>query len=380
MSDITVPSQMPKSLAAPARALVNPRSDVMLVGGLSIFTLAIFWILTDEHFLHLDLKPRADNWAFYLAFAVNYPHFAYSYLLFYPGLFRRLRAPETTLLGKLRLFTAGILVPIVAVVFFTIAWRSQDTKYLSWATYSMIFTVGWHYCKQGYGVLITSGLYQNVFYNLWEKRVLYVNAYLVWIYSFLRVNNGGSQDYYDIKYGSFVCPEWLLKSSILLCGFSGAAAAGVLLNHWLRYKKGISLAAVTGYFMAIYMWVLFPFWNMTFYVFIPLFHSLQYLPFVYKFKRTEYLRAKDAPTGNTQRATRRALIKLFLFTIGGYVLGALFFKFIPDALFDCCWVYDLDPQFYTIAFLTTINVHHYFIDAAFWRRDNTDVQKNLFRA
>ena len=36
--------------------------------------------------------------------------------------------------------------------------------------------------------------------------------------------------------------------------------------------------------------------------------------------------------------------------------------------------------FFLASFLMFISYHHYFIDYAFWRRDNRDVQKFVFRA
>jgi hypothetical protein len=372
---------------APSRALVGPSVDFWLVGGGGI---AIFLIFVAGTQLWPDYKWEYNTavWAAGAAFAINFPHFAYSYLLFYPGFWARLTGTETTLFSRIRLVIAGIIVPIALIAFLAQAWRTQSAHLLTLAILSMILTVGWHYVKQGYGVLITLSVYKSVFYKEWEKRILYVNAYAVWIYTWCRTNGStGVQTYYDITYNVTAYPDWIVRGTLAICAVTTALAGAVLLKHWLYDRKGISWAAVTGYACAIYMWVLLPYYNMAFYVFIPMFHSLQYLPFVYKYKVSEFNRAKAAPEGNPQRTYMRALAVLLLFAAGGVALGTLFFDTIPKYMDSHPSVngsplnaLDLDPQFFVISFIVFINVHHFFIDSAFWRRDNTEVQRNLFRA
>jgi hypothetical protein len=376
--------------AAQARALVNPAADFLLVGGAGILSFLIFVAVWKTWPERGDLfKYNVSVFATYTAFIVNFPHFAYSYLLFYPGFFQRLTGTETTLASKVRLAVAGLVVPIALFMFFVQAFQMAGTKLLGYGVILMVFTVGWHYVKQGYGVLITLSLYKNVFYNEWEKRALYVNGYMVWIYTWCRTNsNTGVQPYYDITYDVTAYPEWLVTGTLVLCLVSTAIAAAVLVKHWLYDKKGISVNGVLGYFAAIYLWVLLPYMNDGFYVFIPLFHSLQYFPFVYKYKKSEFAREMNSPTGDIKTTQRKAIAWVSLFTVAGFALGTLFFNIIPNYIDAHPWVVsgnasnliDLDPNFFIIAFIVFINVHHFFIDSAFWRRDNTKVQQYLFRA
>ncbi|MEZ0226597.1 MAG: hypothetical protein ACAH83_18715 [Alphaproteobacteria bacterium] len=415
---------------AQTRALVDPMADFWLVGGAGVVMFAImagmteFWTGQGLHDKASWLENQSHWWAAYAAFAINFPHFAYSYLLFYPGYKERLTSTETTLMSKIRLAVAGLAVPAIMICFFVYAWHAQDQKYLSWGVMAMIFSVGWHYVKQGYGVLITLSLYKKVFYNNWEKRILYVNGYAVWIYTWCRTNSvTGVQPYYDITYQVTAYPSWLVLGSLYLSWITTALAAGVLIKHWLYDTKGlsfgkwggladwknilrhwkgvlkdyreirlnwdgISLNALMGYVAAIYLWVMAPYMNMAFYVFIPLFHSLQYLPFVYKYKKSEFIRARHAPEGDPRKTQRRALLWLCTFVVTGIALGALFFDIIPNYLdahpllltSNPANVVELDQQFFIIAFIVFINVHHFFIDSAFWRRDNREVQQYLFRA
>ena len=373
-----------------ARALVNPAADFWLVGGAGIVLFLIFVALWHQWPQYGDeFKYNASVLAAYTAFAVNFPHFAYSYLLFYPGYTERLTGTETSLASRIRLAVAGLLVPLIMLVYFVHAYHAQDQKFLSWAVMAMIFTVGWHYVKQGYGVLITLSLYKSVFYNDWEKRILYINGYAVWIYTWCRTNSyAGVQAYYDITYDVSAYPEWVVTGALVISWITTAAAAAVLLKHWLYDNKGISLNGALGYIASIYLWVMLPYMNDGFYVFIPLFHSLQYFPFVYKFKKSEFMRARHAPEGDPKKTQRRAVIWVAGFTLAGIALGALFFDIVPNYIDAHPWILggnpanllELDPQFFIVAFIVFINVHHFFIDSAFWRRDNAKVQQYLFRA
>lgn len=371
------------STRAGTRALVSPGMDFMLVGGLSIITLGVYFLISDA--FKLDVKDETYLVAGWLSFVINYPHFAYSYMLFYKGFVTRLFAPETEFWSRVRMTIAGLLVPAVMVAYFIRAYVTQNTEYIMWALFTMIFTVGWHYVKQAYGVLITMSVYRNIFYALWEKRILWINAYAVWAYSWCRTNSTGNDiPYRHIQMKSFHFPLWVVDASFYFACFTTAACIAIVLNRWLAEKKGISFNAVVGYACGIYMWVMIPFMNMAFYILIPMFHSLQYLPFVYKFKKSELVRELERPLGNYRRSRRNFIIHAVLFTLTGGLLGLLFFETFPNLLDDHYSTKleyaGLDPLFFFFAFTVFINVHHFFIDSAFWRRDNKDAQQNLFRA
>ncbi|TAL40029.1 MAG: hypothetical protein EPN97_01230 [Alphaproteobacteria bacterium] len=369
---------------AKPRALVSPTADFWLVGGASLALFALFVIVTDVASIQLGDRPA--YWAFYLSFLVNDPHFIYSYFLFYRGFRQRLTAPETERWSRLRLVAAGIAVPALMTAFLLYALVNPDPKYVDWAFSAMIFSVGWHYVKQGYGVLITLSLYEGVYYNAVEKRILWANAYVIWIFAWVAgvvvqralILDQSHYGVHGITLSSL--PEWFGKPALW-----GAAlllpAAAVLLKHWLKDDKGISGNAAMGYFCAL-VWVMMPFINPAFLIIIPMFHSLQYLPFVYKMKKTEFDAGRQAPAGDPAQQLRRAVWRTVAFTLGGLALGAVVFELLPKYLDReaAAAGSSLHPYFFFLMFLSFINIHHYFMDSAFWRRDNAEVQRNLFRA
>lgn len=370
------PSSPPKQ----KRALVHPLLDFWLLGGLSFVGLGAMWLSVEV--FGFKIGDRVPWWAYYAAFAVNYPHFAYSYQLFYKNYTKRLMGVETGWASRVRLAIAGIVVPMLMIGYFVQVGLMHDRQLLAYGVSAMLFFVGWHYVKQGYGVLITASVYKGIFYTNWQKRFLYLNAYVIWAYAWIKGNTMLAQHkYYDVAYYTISLPPqwqvwvgWLAVVSSVFAGFA-------LLYAWLYEKKGITPSGIVGYASASYFWVMLPHVHPQFFFFIPLFHSLQYLPFVYKFKKTEFLHEQAAEGGVPEGKLRRRIM-LVMFVFAGFALGALFMDLIPAAIDKAVandWAH-FSRNYFIVCFLLFINIHHFFIDSAFWRRDNKDVQQYLFRA
>lgn len=354
------------------RALISPQADFWLLGGASL--LSFFLYLTVLPYVDREFRLALPAIIITLSFVMSYPHFAYSYLLFYRGFTGRLFGADTEFFSRIRHAVAGIVVPAALAAYFVVTFFERDTSMVGAAYFVMLLTVGWHYVKQGYGVLITLSLYKGVFYSTWEKRVLWINAYAVWLWSWAAANNAlaaqmAEKNYPPGLYPSIPLPDWFVTYGGVFACITTLAAAAVVLAPWLEGEKKISVNGLVGYVSAIYMWVLMPRIDMMFYAIVPLFHGLQYLPFVYKFKREEF-RKIAGPRG------------LAAFSLLGLFAGAVLMEFFPKALDKNFGITGLsyDPKFYLTSFIVFINVHHYFIDAAFWRRDNKDVQDYLFKA
>ena len=118
---------------------------------------------------------------------------------------------------------------------------------------------------------------------------------------------------------------------------------------------------------ALYVWWLPLTRQEEFYFFMaPLFHSVQYLPFVY---RVEDSRRRVARAGQT------ALIAV---VAGVLVAGWLAFEIVPgaaDAVLDTSAA--LGISFFVIAAMLFINIHHYFIDNVIWRFADPAVKEHL---
>ncbi len=361
-------------------SLISPMIDFWLIGGLSLLTLLVTWLVTDFVFpAQMSTLQFKMGWmAFYVAFFINLPHFSYSYQLFYSNYVERLRDPAVAWQAKARIFTAGVIVPIIMLDYFAVAYATESAQMLGWGVSAMFLTVGWHYVKQGYGVLITLSLYKKVFYSPWEKRILLVNAYAVWLYALLKINSVVYQHhYYDVPYMTFGLPAWLVTVTGAMAIIMGVLSIAVFIRRWITGKRDVPINAIIGYVASSYLWVAFPYINPIYFLFVPMFHSLQYMPFVFRYKIGE---AKEkAPHQNKIWQWIQSPIG---FGLIGIILGGAFMHFIPAAIDkahnDTHGFFT--QNFFLVSMLLFINIHHYFIDSSFWRRDNKRVQDFLFHA
>ena len=358
----------------PRRSLVMPFADFWLLGGLSVVVLSALWLAAD--WAHVKpVEQGLPSWIYYAGFAINYPHFAFSYQLFYKGFTSRLRGTED-IFSKLRLVLAGVAAPALMAAYFSAALIRHDVPMLCDAVIAMLFLVGWHYAKQGYGVLITSSVYRGVFYPPAQKRIFYANAYIVWIYAWISIHTGPARaTQFDLFYAIPVVPHPVVAAATTAVVVSSLLTFAVFAKTALVDKKGISWNGVTGYVAAIYLWLLAPqFINSeALFMAVPFFHGLQYLPFVYKYKKSEY--------GEAPALWQKKGVMLFLFALAGLALGDVFMDIGPKFADRA---YAAPPgftkNFFLIAFTVFINIHHYLIDHSFWRRDNAGAQKFLFQA
>ncbi|PJB71591.1 MAG: hypothetical protein CO093_04765 [Alphaproteobacteria bacterium CG_4_9_14_3_um_filter_47_13] len=78
-----------------------------------------------------------------------------------------------------------------------------------------------------------------------------------------------------------------------------------------------------------------------------------------------------------QKVTRKLVFKKMLaFLVIGFGAGALLFIAFPLWL-DQIVPYNkeiFDPSLFVYCFLIFLNIHHYFIDFALWRRDNPEMK------
>jgi hypothetical protein len=363
--------------------LFHPFADFLLAGGASIpCALVVFLLLGDTG----ALAPRVLAFTSALQLLINYPHFAHSYQMLYAGYGRRVFGPDTDRLTRFRYLWAGIAAPGLMAVFFAFATVQGDATTISYAVNVMVFFVGWHYVKQGYGVLVVLSALRKIYFTAGEKRVLLINAYAVWLCSWLMANAYLAQDRrWGIVATTFDMPDWLVLAGKVGAALTTAAAVSVLFRRVVLARKPVSINGMVGYGCAIYLWLLAAGIDLVFLYMIPAFHSLQYLAFVWRFQ----LNKSQACGGRRRwvewlglRSNLHGPAAFAAFVLLGGVLGWLGFLGLPGLL---DFVVPYDPAVWSTAlfifiFTIFINVHHYFIDNVIWRRGNDELRRYLLAA
>jgi hypothetical protein len=187
----------------------------------------------------------------------------------------------------------------------------------------MAFTVGWHYVKQGYGVIAVLSAIRRIYYSDVEKRLLLVNGYVVWIYSWLQLNKTLHEEkLYGVRYFTFDMPPMLLTVGAIAAGLTTAAVVVAFAERILVRKQAVSWNGIVGYVCALYLWSLAFYYHLIFAIFIPAFHSLQYLLFTWHYQLNKV--SSEAAAGTSAPAatlSRPALVRFSKFVGWGLVLG-----------------------------------------------------------
>jgi hypothetical protein len=339
-------------------ALWNPQVDPLLAGGLSLVCLSTIVIFSD--WFNYD-----DIWFFtwIMAFFINSPHFLISYLLFY-------RLAGKRVLKEQRFIMPGITVPIILLLVWLWAGMMNSTLVMTGLLYSMFLLVGWHYVKQGFGILMVHSAIRKLYFSQNEQKFIRVCIYSLWLASFISLFGGKfrSENYWGLIYSIPAIPQIVVQ----VCQNLAIVGLVLLIMFFMWRKKNNihdSPAGLIGFFVN-YVWLLPTFKNPDFALLVPMFHSLQYMLFAGN------VVSNIEHEVDSNKATHNSIIKWWG---PAFVLGALGFHFIPmylDRYIGAPSDFG-DAKFYLIGFILFINIHHYFIDSVLWKRDSGLIRNYL---
>ncbi len=370
-------SDAPAVAAPPARpagrAIFHPAIDFLCLGGLSLLLIPVVILMP------ASLTPSLLGFSLILADLVNHPHFAASYQIFYRDFRAKAFGDRFDPGMRLRYAIAGIAVPLAMIAFFVYCLARSDAVLLGLGANLMFFLVGWHYTKQGYGMLVVDSVFRRQFFDDAEKRVLRHNAYACWIFYWVMFNNHfGKAGVWGLEAYAFPLPDWAVIASGGAALVTSALALRVLARRVGPGGKGLPLAGTVAYVVSLYVWLAARFEPAALLV-VPAFHSLQYLLIVgrYEINRTQSLE------GATEPLARRVVLRLAGFAAMAVLLGLAGFWWLPKLL-EMTVTYDREAFgggfVFMFMFWIFINVHHYFIDNVIWRRENPEVGRHLFGA
>ena len=155
----------------------------------------------------------------------------------------------------------------------------------------------------------------------------------------------------------------------------------VLLYLWmLRRKKKLAVRyasrkplawnGLVAYAASLYPWLLLR--DPLLLLWIPLFHSLQYLAVVWRYQANVAHKRSASWRGRALRLGGFAGLGLALGWLGFWGLPTWLGRHVPydQAVFG--------DSLFLFIFWIFINVHHYFLDTVMWRKGNPDVAEHLF--
>jgi hypothetical protein len=345
----------------------------MLTGGATLVLFPLAWMLRTA--IGLDSAELAVGFtAFYAAYLVNDPHFTVTYLLFYKDARNRAFGAAFERSQRLRWLIAGIVVPVVLAVWAAAALRLHSAQALGWMIQLMFLLVGWHYVKQGFGVLTVLSTRRGVRVSPRERTVILFHCYAGWAFAWANPEApAGEFEEKGVVYRALAHPRWLEIGAGAVLGASTIALGWVLFDRWRRERRSLPLAPLSGLLITIWSWTIFSSIDPLIRYVIPALHSIQYLYFVWMMKRNE-ARAEEGPPS----FGRPVAVRLGILALSAVGLGILVFHLGPTFL-DTAFVprarggITTDPLGetpYFAAIYVFVNVHHYFMDNVIWRREN----------
>lgn len=354
--------------------IIGPTADFLLLGGGSIAPLLLIALAWPAH---ADTAMLAGVMMF-LSNLINHPHFAHSYQLFYFNFKARAFGSAFPNSLRRRYLFAALGIPLILIAFFFYCINANNGLLLGKAANAMFFLVGWHYVKQGYGMLMVDAVLKRRFFDARTKHILLWNAYAVWITAWMLANRMFSTtDFWGISIYAYAIPDLVFWVSV---------AATSLTTAWMLYTLASSMTGpqaqklpwngIIAYLTSLYLWLLVR--HPALLLVIPAFHSLQYLAVVWRY------RLNIERSGTSQLAGlfpgRGPWVGFIAFVLLGTFLAYVAFWVAPNWLNNNI-AYDkteFGSTLFLFLFWIFINVHHYFLDNVMWRKDNPDTKSYLF--
>ena len=350
--------------------------EFLLVGGGTIVLFPLAFLLRKVVGLD-DAELTVGFLTFYGAYVINDPHFAVTYLLFYKDVRRRAIGEDRGWAQRARYVMAGFVVPVVLAGWAVVSIARHSGRTLGWMVQLMFLLVGWHYVKQGFGVLAVLSARRDVRISERERLAVQAHCYAGWAFAWANpAAPAGEFEEKGVVYGALAHPRWLELVTGSVLAASTVALAVVLLAERRRLKRSLPIAPLGGLLITIWSWTIFSSIDPVMRYLIPALHSVQYLYFVWLMKRNEAKVSEGPPTFG-----RPVAVRLGFLAVSALALGWLLFRGAP-AYLDGIFIAprrdgvtdSLGETPFFAAFFVVVSIHHYAMDNAIWRRDNPDTR------
>jgi hypothetical protein len=353
--------------AADRKAAVR---EFLLVGGLTPLLFPLSWIL--RRAVGLDDGELAVGFTmFYAAYAINDPHFSVTYLLFYED--ARVRALGTAFppWQRARYLVAGFVVPALLVAWAGAALAAHSAVRLGLMVQLMYLLVGWHYVKQGFGVMTVLSARRGIGFRPRERLAILAHCYAGWAYAWASPADPGSAlEEKGVVYTSFAHGASLERFTHVVFLATVVPLIWVLVQKRRREGSLPIFTPLTALLASIWTWSIYSSIDPLVRYMIPALHSVQYLYFVWLLKGPEAREREGPPWFDVS-----AKVRLGILAVSALALGFVLFHGAPTVLDDLLVprrmrFTDLGPTPCFAALYTIVNIHHYFMDYVIWRRDN----------
>jgi hypothetical protein len=364
--------------AAPRVGRARHGLEFLLVGGATLLLYPLLWLIRVA--VGLDSAELAVGFLmFHAAHLINDPHFSVTYLLFYKDARRRAFGAAFSTTQRVRYLIAGLIVPVLLGGWLLWALDTGSARQLGLAIQLMFLLVGWHYVKQGFGVLSVLSARRGVQYSTFERRALLAHCFAGWAFAWANPASPALEaEEKGVVYFSLAHPLWLERICAVAFALSAIVLAVTLLRKWQRERRLPPLSPLTGLLVSVWAWSVYSSADPLLLYAIPALHSVQYLYFVWLLSSNQARAAEQASHFGPP-----AYQRLLPLAVGALALGWILFHALPELLDGArlsahrrarAALGDLGATPYFAALFVFVNIHHYFMDNVIWRRENPDMR------
>lgn len=349
-------------------------AELLAVGGLGLFAFPLAWLLRAT--LGLSEAELAVGFVFFhAAHFVNDPHFLVTYLLFYRDARRRALDPSIDPAQRRRYVLAGFVVPVVLAAWAVAALAAASAQAIGGMAQAMFLLVGWHYGKQGFGVLVVLAARRGFHFTAPERRAILAHVYAAWAFAWASpASAAGLFEERGVVYWAPARPALL---TTLTGGLFALSAVGlvVALGAALRRRGTLPLVPLLGFLVTLWSWTVYSTVDRLVQYAIPALHSLQYLYFVGLLRSNEARAEEGPPTFGPPVRTR-----LVALAVSSVVLGFVVLRAGPELL-DTALALGTAPggealgpaPVFAVVYVA-VNLHHYVMDHVIWRREHAETR------
>lgn len=354
--------------------------ELLVLGGGTLVLFPLAWLF--RRLAGLDASETfVDALAYHAAVVINNPHFAVTYLLFYKDARSRAFRGAFPPGQRARYIVVGLVVPLVLLAWAGFALSRGSARSMGLMVELMFFLVGWHYVKQGFGILTVFSARRGFRFNPPERAAVLGHCFAGWAYAWASpavvaktVQEKG------VVYTALAHPIWLEQITRIAFGLSALVLVVALARRWRIDRHLPPFAPLLGFLVSIWLWTVYSSVDPLMLYLIPALHSIQYGYVVWLLRRNDARAAEGPP-----RFGRPAALQLTVLAASAVALAWVLFRGAPSLLDGAQRLKSSVPGApsplgetpYLAVIFVFVNIHHYFMDTVLWRRENPET-RHLF--
>jgi len=292
------------------------------------------------------------SWLLTIATILNGAHFMASYRILYSS-------PEQIQRYK----SASIYVPLILLFYsvwslYRINVSATETYWIQSLLIVTSLYLALHYTGQTWGMMCTMGFVKGIFFDAKEKSIfklclrLLVVWQVIWALNLLPV-------WYDFLQG---IRSQIVQTSYALIIVSLLLGLYAFRNLKIRTKRDVPISVIIP-FLALYFWYSLIAVYPTALLGVQISHAVQYLIFPMRVEINQHRKENEIETNVLKH------IATYVFVLS--LTAVFFFVALPAFLQDGYAVYSQ-------VLISSINIHHFYIDGCIWKISNPIVKEGLF--